>query len=402
MERGVRAPPSRETYADDWFDLWTTPDATRTSGRWLAVTSLRGRGDYYETRPNGVRIAAGIDTGVLDTSADGVVRLIFTANDNTRFEVGGFGFTLPDLLTIADQISTAEDELSIDYGSAVDGTLSGLTPTVSRAVPSGGLDPFNLLSQPEAGTYYINRDFTATVEVKLSQPADVDSAVYDFLMPQVTDLTLSDQTALDAMRRGGVPVRIRAAPDSPTSLVASWMTPRGAVTVSSTNVDASTLIELLPSLRLADQVEWAELIDKSDHGELEIEYPDDSAYLNPTVIGQRPMGSDGQFWEIQMATNPPAIYVQSDQTGWGGAVGDIASTPTVRQYASGTITFLVATAEWPNTAWLARVTVEGQAPVDLPMVQVGDSTVFAAGYAFTDVAGTTVEFFDTAGNPVPA
>jgi hypothetical protein len=300
---------------------------------------------------------------------------------------------------MAAALGSGDDGLSIDYGSIAESMLADLSPLVSQAVPNGGLDAFNLLSQPQAGTYYISRDFTGTVEVRLSQPADVDSAVYDFLMPEVIDLTPADRRALDAIRRAGFPFRIRNDPDSQRTLVASWTTPGGVVTVSAINVSASTLIELLPSIRLTEPLEWATLLDKSDHGELEIDYPPEGAANNPTLIGRKTGGAD-QFWAIEMQADPAAISVQSDRTGWAGLIGDIDSAPTVRQFASTTITFLVATAEWPNTARSVRVTVEGQAPVDLPMMQVGDSPVYAAGYAFVEVAPATVEFFDSEGNPV--
>ena len=102
-----------------------------------------------------------------------------------------------------------------------------------------------------------------------------------------------------------------------------------------------------------------------------------------------------------MLDKPAWVFVSSDQSGWGGPLGDIDSAPTVRQFASNTITFVVATAEWPNTARVTRATVVGQPPVDVPMVQVGDSPVYAAGYAYREMAAATVEFFDEAGNPVP-
>jgi hypothetical protein len=395
----VQRPP--DGVGVDWFDLWTTADAGRTSGRWLAVTTLRAAGGNFQTKPNGIRITVGRDHGVIVAGDDGVTRLTFTALDHTAFEVGGYGFTLPDLLAFATEIQGAPDHLGIEYGTLADSLLSGMTTTVSRAVPFGGLDAFNLLSQPEGGVYYISSDYAETIEVQVSQPADVDSAVYDFLLPPPMDLGVDDEAALDAIRRSGVPVQLGANPDWPDNLVAYWMTARGAVTVSTTGVSVSTLLSLLPSLRLTEQDEWSDLVNRSNRGEIELpEAADGEAVGTQTVVGRSESLDDEQWWQVEMLDKPAWVFVSSDQSGWGGTLGDIDSAPKVHRFAAATITFVVGTAEWPNTARVMRVTVDGQPPIDVPMVQVGATPVYAAGYAYRELAGVTVEFFDTAGNPV--
>jgi hypothetical protein len=392
---GERPP---EAYADDRFDLWTTPGATRTSGRWMAISTQQSRGSYEEVWPNGVRVAAGLDTGVVVSSDDGVTKLSFTASDETPFEIGGFGFELSDLLAVAATVHGADDN-TISYGALTDGVLSGLTPGVSELVPYGGVGVYNLLAQPLSGVYYMGDDYDMSIDLQVSRPTQIDTAVYDFLMRPVTAMGVADQVALDTMARGGRPVRLMTVPESPGTLMASWMDEREAVTFSTYGVSVSTLIGLLPQARLTEPTEWADLVDRTNRGEINYDVPavDQPA---PTQIGVRADGSNSPYWNLQMTADPATISISADQTGWGGPLGDISSAPQVRHFSSKSITFVVGTAEWPNTARVMRVTLEGMPPVDVPMVQVGDSTVYAAGYAFAELLPDTVEFLDGDGNLV--
>ena len=171
--------------------------------------------------------------------------------------------------------------------------------------------------------YYISSDLLETVEVRVSQPADVDSAVYDFLLPPPTNLGVEDEVALDAIRRAGIPVRLGVNPDWPDGLVAYWMTARGAVTVSTTGVSASTLLSLLPSLRLTEQDEWSDLVNRSNRGEIEIPEAADSGYGTQTVIGGLTAENLDDWWRVEMLDRPAWVFVSSDSP--AGAAHSVTS-----------------------------------------------------------------------------
>ncbi len=409
---GVEFRPS-EAYADDWFDLWTSPDATRTTGQWLAVTTSKARGDYDETLPNGTRVVVGHGIGVVSTTADGVARLLFTTTDGTPFEIGGFGFGLGQLLTVVAQVDSLPDD-TIDYGSLPDGILAGLTPRVSAHVPNGGLNPFLLMAQRRGGADYVDPVSGASVELAVSQPTEVDAAVIDFLFQPVTTANADEQAfPLVVLTRDGLRFRLSSLPDFPDTIVATSVRPgddlmldtigvqaAGSLTVWGSNMTVPSMMRVLTQVRLASDDEWVDAIDRSNQGLLNV---GDSSTSPPVVIGlQDPSGPDDNWYRFEMTPDPSYLFVSSRSSGWGGPMADIppgTTAPTVHRYASASATFLVGTVGWKSPIRQMRVTLDGQAPVDIPMVPVGKA-VYAAGYAFNEMLPDTVEFLDDNGNVV--
>ena len=396
------------------FEVWATPDATRTSGQWLAVATLTSRVDGNMIMADGVRIDVGSGTGVVSSSADGVTRLSLTANDQTPLELQSFGFGLGDLLAIADQIQTttaAEGPLqfgTIPFDSATvgatGGVLAGLRQLVSAPVPTGGLEIYNVMTRPDSDVYYVDGNYSKSIDIGRRSATPVDTVVRKFLLQPVIDLGVGDQAELDDLSRHGTPYEIRAAPGEGEVFVATALGPR-PVTLWSQGVDVSTLIGMLSKVRLAGDFEWADLIDRSMNGGITVDDAD-SFYEPPTVIGRFQPETDtnepyGPLWTIQMQAGlTPLLTIYTDNSGWGGYMGDTPSAPTVRRFTSATTTFLIATVEWPNAARRIRVTVDGRVPVEVSMVQVGDQPVYAAGFGYTEMAEATVEFLDDDGNVV--
>jgi hypothetical protein len=406
---GAEFRPS-EAYADDRFDLWTSPGATRTTGQWLAIATHRSRSDYDETIPNGIRVAVGNGTGVVSTSADGVSRLLFEATDDTPFELSGFGLDLASLLTVAAQVGAGPDD-TIDYGTLPDGTLAALTPAVSEHVPNGGLNPFRLLAQPQAGVYYVDPTTHSTIELTANRPTALDVAVLDFLFQPVVDLTSQDQAQLDALTRDGRRFRLSTMPDFPGTIVATATQPGDelmldtigsqsgdSITMWGTNVSASAMIRTLSRIRLATDDEWVDLIDRSNRGVLIVDNPSPPS----TLIGSndRPDPGEARYRIEMIPAFPPYIFVSTDRSGWAAPLPEIPSDATVRRFASPTVTYLIATVRQPSPIRQMRVTLEGMPPVDIAMVHV-DKSVDAAGYGFTEMLPDTVEFLDENGDVVP-
>lgn len=399
---GAGARPD-SAYADDRFDLWATPDATRTTGRWLAVATQHSRGESETTWPDAARLTIGTHGAIIRTDATGVSRMSFTAADETAFEIGGFGFSLDELVAVANEVHAGADRRTVYYGTLIDGPLAGMTEIATQLVQFGGLDAYSLMAQAQSSSYYSSATAHsfASVELRVSEPTDINDAVLQFLMQPVTDLTAQDlatltSLCLDHECRG--PVHISQDPYSVDSVLVTWADERGTVTVSSYGLPVSTIVGLLPQVRLTDQTEWTDLVVRSNEGTLDGPPPQSFPSAEPTTIGEHADGSNTPRWSAQMtADGPVAVYVNSNISGWGGLIADLGVAPAVRHYAAPSITYVIGTAQFPSAARTMRVTVQGLPPVDVPMVQVGDTTTFAAAYAYIELLSDTVEFLDLSG-----
>ena len=192
----------------------------------------------------------------------------------------------------------------------------------------------------------------------------------------------------------------RAHPNRPGSLIASWRSNRGEVSITYHDVPIGTLLDLLPTVRLAEADEWIDLLDRSSRGDLPaFAQAGDSEVVSTSVGGRRPQ-DDASWWLVDVTAGAsPWVFISAVSTGWAGPLGDVPPVPTVHRFASSTMTFLVGTVPWTSAATTMRVTVEGQPPVDVPLVVVSKA-MRAAAHAFPELSAFTVEFLDAAGNPV--
>ena len=175
---------------------------------------MRGRSDYVDTWRGGTRLEAGRGVGVVATNDDGVVRMLFEASDRTPFEINAFGFSLPELLDVADQMRGHDGALDIDYGALPDTVLAGTALRLEMAVATGGLDAFGLLSQPDAGAWY-QGPVLQGIEIRVAQRVVVDDAVYDFLLQDIGELEPAEEEQLAALDRSHIDFRLRGSSRPP-------------------------------------------------------------------------------------------------------------------------------------------------------------------------------------------
>ncbi|MGE0000347.1 MAG: hypothetical protein AB7R77_26460 [Ilumatobacteraceae bacterium] len=384
----------------DWFGLWATPGATRTSGRWLAITTLRSRGVYYETRPDAVRIEIGRDFGVLTTDDDGVTRVIFTAHDDTPIEIGGFGVSMDELRAIADELETAQRSIFLFYGRATAGVIRDMDPLVQTPVPTGGLDVFGLLSQPLSGVVYADRSTGARLGVQLDDPSSDDDVLWAFLVPTIGGITTDDAAALTAVAGGDAVFPVGTDPDVPGSLLLRWHMNGQVVTASSAGMPLPAVLDALGSARLPGQTEWAGLVQGGIDGEIADASDDPAPVMTRTVIGRSLPGSIDPPWRIEMSPTPLSVFASAGASGWSGPIGEVPRTPTLHRFASSTMTYLVATAPATGPARTLRVTVAGRGSSEIPLSPIGTSGLLAGGYAYAALADASIEFLDDEGNVV--
>ena len=160
------------------------------------------------------------------------------------------------------------------------------------------------------------------------------------------------------------------------------------MTVTAVDVPRATFLTLLPTVRLAETTEWIDLLDRSSRGELPVATQDgdgESGVVSTSIGGRTPQ-DDESWWLVNMTAGAsPWVFINSVSTGWAGPLGDVPQVPTVHPFASSTMTFLIGTVLWTSTATTMRVTVDGQPPVDVPLVEV--SKAVHAGAARLPRAG---------------
>ena len=317
------------TYGNDHFDLWSAPGATRTSGQWLAVAARHAELGYEPTNAGATRVPVGDRVALVTGRDDGAVNITYTSADEITFEVEGFGFALGDMLTIATDLQHGDDGL-ITYGPMASPLLAGTVQQVSQQVPYGSFGAVTSMWQPRAGAYYQGDDYQTSIEVLLGDSSNSQAAL-DFLAPPV-QLGVADQQVVDALARQGRAITVREVKNWPGALMATWRFPNESLQMQSYGMTVSELVAAAATARLAEPLEWATIIDKSNHGELNVDLPVTQA--QPTLIGERAEVGDPVYRVEMMAGTPAMVFLSAERTGWGGPLGDIATEPSVHQFAS--------------------------------------------------------------------
>ncbi|MEO6125924.1 MAG: hypothetical protein ABIR32_19665 [Ilumatobacteraceae bacterium] len=100
-----------QQWMDSWFQLWSDPGATRTSGRWLALSTTRSTGgDSLNSDPARTRFDGPGYAGIRELSDDGVshTNLEISAEPVLRIEMMSFGIADPDMVAIATSLQPLE------------------------------------------------------------------------------------------------------------------------------------------------------------------------------------------------------------------------------------------------------------------------------------------------------
>lgn len=402
---GVYSDPTAASEADDMspIDLWLMPDATRSSGRWLAVTINLGS-------PPVVTDATRFDlmgrAALLATSADGVFTLHFSAGDGTKFEVAGFGFTIDELVRIA---STVHAEGSaISYGDLVEsgGPLESFPPPESGVTSSWDGLVGSTVGALTSSAYYVDPYRPRFVGVVTAQSDPRQARRAQFLLPpwpaamqhgisRTTSITSADGTERS--------VSIGSLPDQGVDAVAQWIDGNHIVTVFGTDLSPAELLTLAADARTAGPDEWRDLVIQSFNGELQVtEVPSADRY---TKLGSITTADGTEFGvmasEASLELSSPDFSALVTRDG--------GPEPRIRSYSNATVTFVVAASSWPAggertlRVQLSTVVNGGAMPlpaVEIPMVQIAETTEYIAVHGFSEIADGVAEIIDADGTIV--
>jgi hypothetical protein len=346
--------PEAEALPADPMEIWATPDATRTTGRWVSIRIVE---NVQHLAASATRTIAGTRPAtVVDRSGVAIVR-VDDADRGVAYELEGFGLSLEAMLDLAANVEV--EGSSLDMGAA-SGRLEGMRLEVADLQPPWSTAS---LGKPRAVTNYFDIVGERGVEIAL-RPADASAATRLLLEP--TDQRGTFLLSGDPWQ----PVALRPVAD-------------GLVTVTGYQVDHRSVTAIADSIRRASPDEWTSLIVRTNRGVDTAQTAD-----RRDSRGQRGVLLDGSPWTgVQ---TPRFAFGGSPRGTWYGEVGPSVVTQ-VQALSNPRLTVLVATVAWPDPERTLRVTIGDRPMIEVPLEPLGDEPVFGAVFPFTELEPYTYE-----------
>lgn len=376
-------------YDESALDVWVDRPDDPTAGRWVVVR-------WDDVADNGllVRDASRFDIGghpaMVWTDASGVTSVWATITKLGNGSPSGIDVRANgvDLGALVDLVGRVErTPAGISYGADTPQALVGFTLAWSGPTTAGRTGAFG---EPDSQTLLFDPSNGSGLQLHHSR---VDPTLLPYMSLLLPEVPLADDAALQ-MQALGRPVTVYAmGQQDDRSLFATWVQGDQAVTVRSFGLDQSAVLAVLAAARPAEQDEWVRLVERTQRG---LPFQETGPSASATLTGTL---SDGSRWSSSFAAS--YFWVSDNASrGWYTSAG-VPDGAGVRRYAALDADIVTATAMWPNPARTMRVTVGGAAPVDVPMVQVGDGPIFVAMFVQLEVGPIEVQLLDLDGNVVP-
>jgi hypothetical protein len=405
----VDDPADGFTFSDAWsqpssgmtsslLDVWLERPNEPTSGRWVTVQWS----DYLggTLTPDGARVVAGERPAVVSIDASGVTTVraqVVPPNDGADdgesdgVEIRASGVELGLLIDLAGRVQRdvvgVSNSGSGDSGLDVVDATDGLTLAWSGAPLSDEL--LGAFGYPDASTGFYEPADGSGMRI---EHRPVDTTLLALMPILLREVPLPAEVAQQMKAVGRPATAYTVGPtDDEQWLFATWVDGDEAVTISSYDVDLTTVLATLASARRAEPDEWADLIEQSQRGiNFDEAGPSRSASLQGTF-------TDGTEWTSSFAAT--YFWIQTGNDGWYSPVR-ISDGAAVRRYADVDVEVIAATAQGPSPARVMRLTVGDAAPVDVPLVQVGDEPIFVGLFVQREIAPISVELLDAEGEVV--
>ncbi len=385
-------------------DLWAMPDATRSSGRWLAIAASDVARPYQAMVADAIRVDLDGRVALFGTSADGVFTLSVTTS-GTLIEMTGFGFAIDEVVRIAGAVQP--DGSVIHYGDLTGsgGPLESFPPPISELASGWGALSGAALGTTESTVTYVDRYGLKFVGVFVAPSTPRAGTLTKFLLPPWPAATAQGNErrktliAADGTHRL---VTVGSLPELGINAVAQWTWDGQVISVIGTNLTPQELFALVADVRPAGADEWRDLAIRSADGQLHV---DETPMAASTSAGSGTL-ADGTTWQADV--RPGWLNLYGDDFG-GQVVLDGGPEPTVRTYSTAATTFVVATSAWPagvERSLRVRLTtiVDGVAvpldPAEVRMVRIGESTDYVAVHGFSELADGVAEIIDAQGTVI--
>ncbi|MEX0847705.1 MAG: hypothetical protein WD023_07990 [Ilumatobacteraceae bacterium] len=361
-------PGAAAPVAFGWSEVWSTSGATRTSGRWFAVTLLPFVSmDDATARFDGEAstIDVGGRSGRLTTTTTGVATLRFDTGqtDASRLlVVSAFGLTPDELVTLAASIGIDDDRPQLVDDRPIflrPELLDGFTRLAAAAAARELIDDLLQPQDLSAGTFYTGG--IDDEDVVLLQLSALPTGL-DVLAALALDSTVPTEPPLGFVGERLV-VGTRVFQGTPAS-VAWWDVGDQRVTVLST-LGVDELIALIPAVRIAggDDVPW--LLEPGTEGYIAVAAADPEPYRAEV----QPAGTF-ELWSTPGASRTQGTWAAIQTLPWrvgGSAPGrrvDVGEGTGVLDEGPA-----VTTLTWsPDDGSTITVTAHGLTPAEMVLV----------------------------------
>ena len=391
---GAQSDQGYGSVSRDPLEVWMSPDAARTTGRWVVIDSREMFGDFQNLRRGAVRIDAGARRALMTVAVDGVVEVELPPTDSVGFTITSFGLDLGQIARIAATVTI--DARGVDHGDLLDpgGPFDGLELRIADDVgwyPWGGG-----VGQPDAWSVFVDPSAGRWVQVTTDRPTPTEQLLTDLVTTAPIDVATLDPDEL----AGLVTLTERVA-DPSTLLIStdgretSYRSVRfaladGQVVTVAGPVDLDDLLEISAQLELATPDAWRDASIETMNG------PGvEPAYVPPAEIGQGGGRIDGwtaQIDGVWFSIGGPDYYTSSPF--------EPVSGPTLTAYRSLEHAFLLVTNTWPNDGLRVVVEQPGLEPQELDLRQVRDTPVYAVAAEIDGDLPVTLSWFGLDGTPV--
>jgi hypothetical protein len=374
-------------FPSGWGDVWATPGATRTSGRWVAVSLTPfGWGDAILS--DSVRVDVDGRIGVLTTARDSVSTLTVAA-DFERAErllrLEGWGLTPDELIVLAASIGLESDRPQLvddRLTYRVPELLDGMTLLSSRATDGDPVVAAFVYSATVI-TVYENPVSERWVWLARLEPGLVDDTTFPLAftpVPLSTDAVLSRSAALpDDLVIGTTDIGMMD-----TGSIARWTDPAtGEVLLAVGTLEPVELQALVPSARQATPAEW------SAARRIQDDYTRTSLPTFPLLAGRGTL-ADGTEWAVSI---DPAERVGSIRVGQNSiefAIFD-STEDRVARLAGPDLALVVVRRPGANTV---RITT-ADGVIEQAFVDAAAVVIDALGPYTVDVVDATGQMVDT-------
>ena len=285
------------------YELWATPDASASSGRWFSVVTYSGASTL--TAPDAYLLVAGPLSLAISHTASGHTITQFSENGRIGVTITSFGWTDDDLVRLATSIQA--DEHSVGFTDAWFQSDLALVSNVQPwlAVQSIPAEQISYMATSDPANNVV---ITVGHRLQLDEvgSADQRQIAMRFLLDPNVPFNVDGQQAVAGTIVG-----------QGDRALATWISGDHVITVSA-NMPASQLINVARTVHQVSAREWDGMRFQAEHNQVSTSrYEHGSAHTLAS-------GSDTNS-EVTVAT---AVVGGQRQISWSWGSNGLATTPT--------------------------------------------------------------------------
>lgn len=281
--------------------MWTSVNATRTSGRWVVVDQ-RGAGAFPDLMRDATAIDVGGMSGLIAESDDDVVELRVRPSAGDDYAVIAFGLGVDEVLAVAGAVESSTGDIAVpDAWTLPDGApVDGVSFVLDGQADWG---PGTLRSHPsDAWATFVDPATREWINVSRSALTIDTILVDEYLLRVPIDLGTIDRPTralLAEMSSQGRTVELVASPTDAGIVGARWFDGTGLEVVAEGGVAVADLVRFVADLEPASTEAWADALALEDA----------PSWSPPTEVSSAPDGT----WT---ASANSAWYVLQSADSW--------------------------------------------------------------------------------------